>query len=86
MDFLQFLLPSKAPLDGLWKRVGDRFDGCILKVTSENGERTGRLIHVPSAMAEVGWQVGDLKWRAIRKPTASSWRVQDIRKHSDQRT
>jgi hypothetical protein len=86
MDFLQFLLPSQASLEGYWKRVGDRFDGCALEVASTAGQLFGRLTHVPTPMAEVGWQIGDLKWQAIRKPTTSSWRVQDIRKHYDQRT
>ena len=85
MDFLQFLLPSHARLEGHWKRIGDRFDGCILEVSSAGGSLAGRLIHVPPAMADVGWLEGDLKWQAFRKPTATSWRVQDIRKHYDQR-
>lgn len=86
MDFLHFLLPCQARLEGLWKRVGDRFDGCTLEVSTTGGQLVGRLTHVPPAMAEVGWLAGDLKWQAIRKPTATSWRVQDIRKHYDQRT
>jgi hypothetical protein len=85
MDFLHFLIPSQAGLEGIWKRVGDTFDGCLLEVSANNGVLLGHLKVVPQAMAEFGWSEGDLKWQGIRKPTASSWRVQDIRKHYDQR-
>ena len=67
MDFLFFLLPSEESPEGLWRRTGDRFAGCVLRVEKLDSELVGRLVILPEAMARAGWVEGDLKWRNLKR-------------------
>jgi hypothetical protein len=85
VDFLFFILPPEGTPEGLWRRTGDNFAGCVLRVEYVESELVGRIAIVPDAMANAGWQVGDLKWRNIARAADGAWRMQDLRKHYDTR-
>ena len=85
VDFLFFILPPDGTPEGLWRRTGDDFEGCVLRVEFVESELVGRIALIPDAMANAGWQVGDLKWRNIARTADGAWRMQDLRKHYDTR-
>ena len=85
VDFLYFILPQDRTPEGLWRRTGDAFEGCVLRVEPIEKELVGRIAILPEAMAKAGWLVGDLKWRNIARAPDGSWRMQDLRKHYDTR-
>lgn len=85
MDFLFFIFPANGTPEGLWRRTCDGFEGCVLRVEYLESELVGRIAIVPDAMANAGWQVGDLKWRNIARAANGAWRMQDLRKHYDTR-
>ena len=85
VDFLFFILPPDGTPEGLWRRTGDDFEGCVLRVESIESELVGRIAIIPDSMANAGWQVGDLKWRNIVRAADGAWRMQDLRKHYDTR-
>ena len=85
VDFLFFILPPDGTPEGLWRRTGDDFEGCVLRVEFVESELVGRIAIIPDAMANAGWQVGDLKWRNIARAADGAWRMQDLRKHYDTR-
>ncbi len=86
MDFVFFLFGGGASPEGLWERKGDRFAGCVLRVEGMDGELVGKIATLPESMSRAGWQVGDLKWRNIRRAGSGLWRLQDLRKHYDTRS
>ena len=86
VDFLFFILSANDTPEGRWQRTGDDFEGCVLRVEPVDAELVGRIAILPDAMANAGWQVGDLKWRNITRAPDGSWRMQDLRKHYDTRT
>lgn len=85
VDFLFFMFPDQKSPEGVWMRVGDDFEGCVLRVENLGAECVGRIAVLPQAMAEAGWQAGDLKWRNIARAPDGTWRMQDLRKHYDTR-
>jgi hypothetical protein len=85
VDFLFFILPPDGTPEGLWRRTGDDFEGCVLRVERLDAELVGRIAIVPDSMSNAGWQVGDLKWRNINHEADGGWRMQDLRKHYDTR-
>ena len=85
VDFLFFIFPVEESPDGLWMRVGDDFEGCVLRVERLDNELVGRIAILPDSMANTGWQVGDLKWRNITRTAEGTWQMQDLRKHYDTR-
>jgi len=85
MEFLFFIFPVEESPEGLWMRVGDDFEGCVLRVERLDGEMVGRIAILPGSMAKAGWQVGDLKWRNISPAPDGTWQMQDLRKHYDTR-
>jgi len=89
LDFLRFLFPEDAPLQGRWERIGDRFAGCIIEVEPEKNGTThlrGRILALPAAMSTAGWIVGDIKWHDIRPAGKGVWELNDLRKHFETQT
>jgi hypothetical protein len=86
MEFLLFLLGGEAPLEGDWERVGDGFAGCVVRVAPLGEGLAGRIVRLPVAMAEAGWNEGDVKWRDIERVGSGRWKVRDVRKHFDMRS
>lgn len=86
MEFLLFLLGGDAPLEGDWERVGDNFAGCVVRVGPLGEGLAGRIVRLPAAMAEAGWNEGDVKWRDIARLGGGRWKVRDVRKHFDTRS
>lgn len=85
VDFLFFIFPVHESPKGLWMRIGDDFEGCVLRVENVDTELVGRIAILPDSMTNAGWQVGDLKWRNITPTPDGTWRMQDLRKHYDTR-
>ena len=86
MEFLLFLLRAESPLEGHWERIDDRFAGCVVRVEPMGGGLAARIVRLPAAMAEAGWNEGDVKWRDIESRGTARWRMRDVRKHFDTRT
>jgi hypothetical protein len=57
----------------------------VLRVEHVGTELAGSIAVLPDAMANAGWQIGDLKWRNIIRTAEGAWRMQDLRKHYDTR-
>lgn len=70
-------------LEGIWERVGDEFEGCLVKVYREGNELIGQLIVSTPAMLDAGWQIGDKKWRQIEGDPHEGWHLLDLRKQYD---
>ena len=70
-------------LQGIWERVGDEFEGCLLKVYREENELIGQLIVSTPAMLDAGWVIGDKKWREIEYVPEEGWQLLDLRKQYD---
>jgi len=86
MDFLLFLIGTDEPLEGRWERQDDAFAGCVIQIEKSGTDFTGRIVSLPQAMAEAGWQIGEPKWQDIRLAGQSRWLIRDLRKHFDTRT
>lgn len=86
MEFLLFLLRGPGALEGDWERIGDQFAGCVVRVGPLGDGLAGRIVRLPAAMAEAGWNEGDVKWRDIEPCGTALWRVRDVRKHFDTRS
>jgi len=86
MDFLLFLIGTDEPLEGYWERLDDAFAGCVIHIEKTDTDFIGRIVSLPQAMAEAGWQIGEPKWQDIRPDGSSRWRIRDLRKHFDTRT
>jgi hypothetical protein len=70
-------------LQGIWERVGDEFEGCLIKVYQEGKELIGQVIVSTPAMLNSGWQIGDKKWRRIEEDPKEGWHLLDLRKQYD---
>ncbi|MBM3856522.1 MAG: hypothetical protein FJ390_00990 [Verrucomicrobia bacterium] len=70
-------------LEGIWERVGDEFEGCLVKVFHEDDEWIGQLIVSTPAMLDAGWEIGDKKWRQIEGDPHEGWHLLDLRKQYD---
>lgn len=70
-------------LEGIWERVGDEFEGCLIKVYREESELIGQLIVSTPAMLDAGWEIGDKKWRRIEGDPHEGWHLLDLRKQYD---
>lgn len=70
-------------LEGIWERVGDEFEGCLVKVFKEDHEWIGQLIVSTPAMLDAGWEIGDKKWRQIEGDPHEGWHLLDLRKQYD---
>lgn len=70
-------------LEGIWERVGDEFEGCLIKVYREEKELIGQLIVSTPAMLDAGWEIGDKKWREIEGDPHEGWHLLDLRKQYD---
>lgn len=89
LDFLAFLFPAGAALEGRWERTGDAFAGCTIEVeqaTDGTGNLRGRILALPEPMARAGWLVGDIKWHSIRPCAQGTWQLGDLRKHFETQT
>ncbi|MBX9742082.1 MAG: hypothetical protein K2W99_00860 [Chthoniobacterales bacterium] len=88
MSFLQRCLGFRNPTDvhdllGIWERVGDDFEGCVIKVEQETNEWIGKIIISTPDMLEAGWVIGDKKWRHLERDTTGNWQLMDLRKQYD---
>lgn len=88
MSLLQRCLGFKNPTDinefaGVWERVGDDFEGCIIKIEQETNEWIGKIIVSTPDMLEAGWAIGDKKWRHIERDPGGDWQLMDLRKQYD---
>lgn len=91
MGIIQSFLGAKNPkditeLEGIWERIGDEFEGCLIKVEKENHELVGKIIWITPEMLSTGWAVGDKKWRRIEGNEYHGWHVLDLRKQFDTAT
>jgi hypothetical protein len=86
MEFLFFLLRGAAGLEGDWERLGDHFAGCVVRVGALGDSLVARIVRLPPAMAQAGWNEGDVKWRDIEPRGTAAWRMRDVRKHFDTRS
>ena len=89
MSFLQSCVGFRNPaqnsdLEGIWERVGDEFEGCLIKVEHTENELLGTIIVSTPQMLSYGWAIGDKKWRRIEAGNDSgSWQLMDLRKQYD---
>ena len=74
---------NNADLEGIWERVGDDFEGCLIKVEQEENELVGKIIWITPAMLIYGWSVGDKKWRRMEGDEKGGWSLMDLRKQYD---
>ncbi len=70
-------------LEGIWERVGDEFEGSLVKVYRAQDELIGQLIVSTPAMLDAGWEIGDKKWRQIEGDPHEGWHLLDLRKQYD---
>jgi hypothetical protein len=70
-------------LQGIWERIGDNFEGCIIKVYPEENELIGQIIVSTPTMLNAGWKIGDKKWRRIEYTQNEGWHLLDLRKQYD---
>lgn len=73
----------RKDLEGIWERVGDKFEGCLIKVFQEGHELIGEIIVSTPAMLNAGWAIGDKKWRHIEDTESEGWQLLDLRKQYD---
>lgn len=71
------------PVSGLWERTGDDFAGCVVIVEPVGKQLQGRITEVPAAMRNVGWVVGDVKWKSIHTAGRNRYRLMDLFKSYD---
>lgn len=88
MGLLQILLGIRSPQDkhdllGIWERMGDDFEGCLIKVEQEDTELIGKIIVSTPQMLIAGWSIGDKKWRHIEEDPKNGWQLMDLRKQFD---
>ncbi len=89
MSLLQSCFGFKNPaqrsdLEGIWERMGDEFEGCLIKVEYKENELMGTIIVSTPQMLSYGWEIGDKKWRRIEEgDTSGSWQLMDLRKQYD---
>lgn len=86
MEFLFFLFRGEDNLEGDWERIDDRFAGCVVRVEKSGSGLAGRIVGLPAAMADAGWDIGDIKWRDIEPAGPGRWTVKDVRKHYNTRS
>ena len=70
-------------LPGLWERVGDDFQGCLILVEESLSGLQGRITYVPARMRRFGWKVGDIKWRSISTSAGAAYAAEDLFKELD---
>ena len=77
------LTSEPASLPGLWERVNDDFQGCLILVEENTDQLQGRITYVPALMRRYGWMVGDIKWRNINCVGAAAFTTEDLFKELD---
>ena len=88
MGFFQFFLGLRNPtsaseLEGVWERMDDNFEGCIIRVEQTKQELMAKIIVSTPKMLSYGWNIGDQKWRHIEGSFENGWKIMDLRKQYD---
>lgn len=69
-------------LPGTWRRVNDKFAGCVVMI-SDTETMEARILICPASMKKYGWLEGDLKWKAITLNGKNQYYLEDLHKKYD---
>lgn len=70
-------------MTGTWMRVGDDYAGSIINAIMVEGDVWGKFLRVPIALSVYGFEVGDDKWKDVKRIDTNNFEGKSLSKLRD---